>query len=134
MSARVQERSKCNRSPRALARKAQLSGNILVLELHGHFIRISRRRDPHLTPRSRTLRRRRRPEDSNGKARGYDDHPADHGLCELTPGAAAGIAPGAAADGTAGAATGAEAVVELASTCIVRYGAAPPDPDPEDPG
>ena len=38
-------------------------------------------------------------------------------LIELTPGAAAGIAPGAAADGTAGAATGAEAVVELASTC-----------------
>ena len=45
MSARVQARSKCNRSPRALARKAQLSGNILVLELYGHFIRISRRRD-----------------------------------------------------------------------------------------
>ena len=61
MSARVQDGSKCNGSPRALARKAQLSGNILVLELHGHFIRISRRRDPHLTPRPRKLRRRRRP-------------------------------------------------------------------------
>ena len=50
-------------------------------------------------------------------------------LTELTPGAAAGIAPGAAADGT-----GAEAVVELVCTCTVRCGAAPPDPDPEDPG
>ena len=30
MSARVHERSKCNGSPRALARKAQLSGNILA--------------------------------------------------------------------------------------------------------
>ena len=57
-----------------------------------------------------------------------------HLLNELTPGAAAGIAPGAAADGTAGAATGAETVVELASTCTVRCGAAPPDPNPEDPG
>ena len=60
----------------------------------------------------------------------------DHGrifqpsLIELTPGVAAGIAPGAASDGTAVAATGAEAVVEL----TVRCGAAPPDPDPEDPG
>ena len=52
-----------------------------------------------------------------------------HLLNELTPGAVAGIAPGAAADGT-----GAEAVVELASTCTVRFGATPPDPDPEDPG
>ena len=43
-------------------------------------------------------------------------------------------APRAASDSTAGAATGAEAVVELASTCTVRCGAAPPDPDPEDPG
>ena len=51
----------------------------------------------------------------------------------LTPGAA-GIPPGAAADGICGTATGAEAVVELASTCTVRCGAAPPDPDPEDPG
>ena len=41
---------------------------------------------------------------------------------------------GAAANGTAGAATGAEAVVELVSTCTVRCGAVPPDPDPEDPG
>ena len=54
----------------------------------------------------------------------------DHGFIEHTPGAAAGIAPGGAADGTAGA----EAVVELASTCTVRCGAAAPDPDPEDLG
>ena len=58
----------------------------------------------------------------------------ESGLCELTPGAAAGIAPGPAADGTAGAATGTEAVVELASTCTVRCGAAQPNPDREDLG
>ena len=35
MSARVQDGSTCNGSPRALARKAQLNGNVLVLEFTG---------------------------------------------------------------------------------------------------